>query len=362
MPSPSRPGRSGSPSPSAPQGRHRRHDDKALQAAVDYVARFGGGTVKILPGTYRLRNAVYLASKVRLLGSGADTVLIKEPSVDHEARRRQRLVRPGDHARRRDRLRGRRRRLPAREEPATPAVTEIVKRTLVARTGNRFKLDQALARRTSGAVGETKASTLFPILSGENIADVAIENLTLDGNRANNDNLDGNYAGCIFLQDCNRVDDPRRHGPQLQRRRHQLADLPRRARRELHSEGHAGLGLHPGSGSQRPSCATTNRRKRHRHLLLLGREVRPRGEQSRRGQPHRHLHRPSRHRQHRARQRSHRQQKSRRPLPARARQGLRRQPQPHREQPDRRQRRRTTASPSTSRAAPNRSSSRATKS
>src|SRR4051812_390628 len=31
--------------------------DKVLQAAVDYVARLGGGTVKILPGTYRLRNA-----------------------------------------------------------------------------------------------------------------------------------------------------------------------------------------------------------------------------------------------------------------------------------------------------------------
>ena len=36
--------------------------EKAIQAAVDYVARLGGGTVKILPGTYRLRNAVYLQS------------------------------------------------------------------------------------------------------------------------------------------------------------------------------------------------------------------------------------------------------------------------------------------------------------
>src|SRR2546428_410525 len=34
--------------------------DRALQAAVDYVTRLGGGTVRVLPGTYRLRNAVYL--------------------------------------------------------------------------------------------------------------------------------------------------------------------------------------------------------------------------------------------------------------------------------------------------------------
>src|SRR6266436_5843452 len=40
--------------------------EKALQAAIDSVARFGGGTVRILPGTYRLRNAVYLASNVRI--------------------------------------------------------------------------------------------------------------------------------------------------------------------------------------------------------------------------------------------------------------------------------------------------------
>ncbi|MBP9226309.1 MAG: hypothetical protein KBF76_20750, partial [Verrucomicrobiales bacterium] len=53
----------------------------ALQAAVDYVAGKGGGTVRILPGIYRLRNAVYLQSGIRLIGSRADTILIKEPSV-----------------------------------------------------------------------------------------------------------------------------------------------------------------------------------------------------------------------------------------------------------------------------------------
>src|SRR5207248_7707944 len=56
-------------------------DDKVIQAAVDYVTRLGGGTVHLLPGTYRLRNAVYLQSGVRLLGSGLDAILIKEPST-----------------------------------------------------------------------------------------------------------------------------------------------------------------------------------------------------------------------------------------------------------------------------------------
>src|SRR5437762_6528677 len=55
--------------------------EKVVQAAVDSMARWGGGTVKILPGTYRFRNAVYLQSKVRILGSGLDSVIVKEPSI-----------------------------------------------------------------------------------------------------------------------------------------------------------------------------------------------------------------------------------------------------------------------------------------
>src|SRR6266567_9281056 len=49
--------------------------DRVIQAAVDYVARLGGGTVRVQPGTYQLRNSIFLQSKIRLLGSGADSVL-----------------------------------------------------------------------------------------------------------------------------------------------------------------------------------------------------------------------------------------------------------------------------------------------
>jgi len=55
--------------------------DRVIQAAVDYVARRGGGTVRVLPGTYRLRNSIFLQSKVRLLGSGTDSVLFKSPPI-----------------------------------------------------------------------------------------------------------------------------------------------------------------------------------------------------------------------------------------------------------------------------------------
>jgi hypothetical protein len=224
--------------------------EKVLQAAVDAVARAGGGTVRILPGTFRLRNAVYLASGVRLHGSGPDTLLVKEPSVTTKLRLDSdwydqeitladaRGFQLGDGVC-----------LQARD-PHTGRPT-VIKRTLVARSGNRFKLDRAL-RENLWLAGEATASTLFPLLSGENVSGVVIENLTLDGNRAHNANLDGNYAGCIFLQDCKDIAirgvvarNNNGDGISWQICHDVVVE-------NCHSHGHAGLGLHPGSGSQRP--------------------------------------------------------------------------------------------------------------
>lgn len=240
------------------------NDHKVIQAAVDYVSRLGGGTVHILPGTYRLRNAVYLTSKVRILGSGADSVLLKEPSVSSK------LAADSDWFDQEITLADAkgfhvgdgiclRRKNPDHGGPP------VVKRTLVARSGNRFKLDQAL-RGNFWQIGNATVATLFPILSGEHIADVTIENIALDGNKANNENLDGNYAGCIFLQDCNRfiirkVTARSYNGDGIS---WQVCHDVRVE--DCHSHDHTGLGLHPGSGSQR---ATIRANKVERNSIGL---------------------------------------------------------------------------------------------
>jgi hypothetical protein len=225
-------------------------DGRVIQAGLDYVARLGGGTVQVLPGTYRLRNSIFLRSGVRLVGSGADSVLLKEPSqitklaansdwYDQEIT----LVdakgfEVGDGVC----LRAR--------NPHTKATT-VLRRTLVARSGNRFKLDRAL-RENLWLQREATAATLFPILCGDEIADVAIENITLDGNRKHNDFLDGNYSGCVFMQDCNRI---KIHG--VTARNNNGDGISWQICHDVtvencHSHDNAGLGLHPGSGSQRP--------------------------------------------------------------------------------------------------------------
>src|SRR5262249_25651863 len=99
---------------------------------------------------------------------------------------------------------------------------------------------------------DASASTLFPLLSGDNIADVVIEDLTLDGNKGNNESLDGNYAGCVFLLDCSLVTLRR-----VTARNYNGDGISWQVCHDVvvedcHSPDHTGLGLHPGSGSQRP--------------------------------------------------------------------------------------------------------------
>ena len=59
----------------------RGSDDKAIQAGVDYLHRLGGGTLRILPGVYEMKNAIYLHPRITLSGSGEQTILRKSAGV-----------------------------------------------------------------------------------------------------------------------------------------------------------------------------------------------------------------------------------------------------------------------------------------
>ncbi len=226
--------------------------DKVLQAAVDYVARLGGGTVQVLPGTYSLRNSIYLPSNIRILGSGTDSVVTKGASqtvalsedsdwYDQEitlAGADGKSFRVGDG-------------VTLKAKNSHNGSQLVIKRTLVARSGNRFKLNDGL-RENLWLTGKPTCSSLFPLFTSEYTHDVVIENITLDGNRANNENLNGNYGGCIFLQDCNRYTmrgvttrNYNGDGISFQICHDVVVD-------NCHSHDNANLGVHPGSGSQRP--------------------------------------------------------------------------------------------------------------
>jgi hypothetical protein len=179
--------------------------DRVIQAAVDYVARRGGGSVRVLPGTYRLRNSIFLQSKVRLVGSGTETVLFKEPSVTTK------LIVDGDHWDQEITLAnpkgfevGDGVRLVSKDPYGKG--TNIIQRTLIAARGNRFKLDRRLEERFH-LEGDPQIATNFALIQCTDAADVLIENLMVDGNKAHNDMLDkGAFDdGSIRLDECNRI-------------------------------------------------------------------------------------------------------------------------------------------------------------
>src|SRR5262249_40866293 len=126
-------------------------DQRVIQAAVDTVARTGGGTVRLLPDTFRLRNAVYLCSNVRLVGSSA------APGAD--ARR------GGGRGGRGAGLRGGRRRLPTGD---TPTRRRSARHTAPARPPARHPVQvrQGAAREpvAGGQPGRAPpTSKLFPL-------------------------------------------------------------------------------------------------------------------------------------------------------------------------------------------------------
>lgn len=224
--------------------------ERAVQAGLELVAGQGGGTVSLTPGTFVLRNAVRLRAGVRLRGAGSDTVLFKAPMAESA------LAEDSDWYDQEITLAD-----PSgfqlgdgvcliAKNPHTGGL-EVAKRTLVARSGPRFKLDRAL-RENFWKDGNPTASSLYPLLTAEETANLVVEDLVIDGNRANNGNLDGNYAGGVWLQDCA---DVILRG--IESRNHNSDGVSWQICHDVlvercHSHHNAGLGMHPGSGSQRP--------------------------------------------------------------------------------------------------------------
>ena len=224
-------------------------DHRVIQAAVDYAAGLGGGTVQILPGQYTFRNAVQLRSGVRVVGSGTDSVCTREASIKTPLRENsdwydQEVTltdatgfQIGDG-------------IVLRTRNPHNGSFDTYKRTLVARSGNRFRLNQMLVENFWTHEGAS-AATLFALFEGFRVADVAVENICLDGNRANVEFLNGNYVGCIFLRESNRI-----HLRGVTARNFNGDGISWQVCHEVrvadcHSHDNAGYGLHPGSGSQR---------------------------------------------------------------------------------------------------------------
>jgi hypothetical protein len=240
-------------------------DNRALQAAVDYIAGLGGGTVQIGPGEFLMRDSLHLRSRVTVRGTPGRTILRKAQAAVSP------LALDGDYG----------------EEQITivhPEGFEVGDgvaiwdrhsggfHTTVARlTGKRghtFSIDKPLNADCLVANG-AQAATVFPVVSGYHLEGARVEHLIIDGNRAENVALNGCRGAGIFLYrafgtviaDCV-VRHYHGDGISFQQSNDVLVQ-------RCVSEDNAGLGIHPGSGSQRPVVSQCVARRNGEDGLFL---------------------------------------------------------------------------------------------
>lgn len=232
-------------------------DNRVLQAAVDYIAALGGGSVRIGPGEYLMHDSLHLRSGVRVEGSGPGTILKKAPGVVVS------LGLDGDFGEQQITI----------QDGVAFAVGQGVAvwddsaggfHTTVARItgkrGNTYSIDKPLMADCM-LHRNAKAGTLFPVISGYDLVDASISHLAVDGNKEANEHLNGCRGGGIFIyrgfgtqiEHC-QVRNYNGDGISFQQSNDVVV-------RNCLVEGNSQLGLHPGSGSQRPTvrnCVARN--------------------------------------------------------------------------------------------------------
>ncbi|MFH1718744.1 MAG: right-handed parallel beta-helix repeat-containing protein [Planctomycetota bacterium] len=233
-------------------------DDKVIQAGIDYLHRLGGGTLHILPGVYNLQNAVYLRPNITLKGSGETTVLKKDESVVTA------LVRDSDWFEYGVRVDDAGGFTPGggimlRSKKGTGDWQyDVLRATVTAVRGDIIFMDR-LTEENFWIEQDATAATIFPLLTAENVDDVVVEDIVLDGNRDENEHINGNFSGGVFIQHCNRW----RFRNVISRNYNgdgysfQVCDDIQF--QNCRAINNADLGFHPGSGSQRPvfhSCVS----------------------------------------------------------------------------------------------------------
>jgi hypothetical protein len=176
----------------------RGKDNVALQAAVDYCAGVGGGTVLVRAGRYTMHDSLHLRSHVTVRGAGEETVLFKAPSVQSALSTDIAFghsdvslcapdkFRPGMGVYIYDDLAG-------------GFIRTVA--TLTYRDGDRFGINKPLqfdyCRHRHAVV-----VSVYPVISGYDVEDATVESLSIDGNYGKNAAIDGCRGGGIFVLGC----------------------------------------------------------------------------------------------------------------------------------------------------------------
>jgi len=230
-------------------------DNAALQKAADMLRP--GGTLMIGAGTYSMENSVFIPSGVTVRGEPGKTVLRKGRGVESA------LAEDGDYGESQLRIAE-----PAKFRPgmgvtilddAERSGWDVSVTTVTAVEGNLIRIHPTTLRDYNLEEQRARIQNTFPILCVMNAENVVLEGITVDGNKDENAYIDGCRGGAIYIYNSRNVTvrncvARNYNGDGIS---FQITDNIRVL--DCESHGNTGLGIHPGTGSNRPvvkNCRT----------------------------------------------------------------------------------------------------------
>jgi len=224
------------------------NDSAALQKAAKMLQP--GDTLQIGPGTYEMHNSLFVPSGVMVRGTPGKTILMKSRGVESL------LTDDGDYGENILRV--------AEPEKFRPGmgiavVDDLLKggwdisiASVIGVNGSILSIDPRTVRDYDAAKHHAKVRNTFPILCAIDAHDVTFEDIIVDGNRAANAYIDGCRGGAIYMYNVKDIvvrncTARNYNGDGIS---FQITDHVEVLNSE--SYGHAGYGVHPGTGSERP--------------------------------------------------------------------------------------------------------------
>jgi hypothetical protein len=224
------------------------NDSAALQKAAGLLRP--GDTLSIGPGTYEMNNSLFVPSGVTVRGVAGQTILRKSRGVESL------LAEDGDY--------GESALLVTEPEKFHPGMGvsfwddklnsgwDVSVSTVASVEGRFLHITPMTLRDYNAEQLHGRVRNTFPILCVIDGANVTLQGITVDGNRAENSYLDGCRGGAIYLYHVRNVTvrnctARNYNGDGIS---FQITDGVKVLNCE--SFGHAGYGLHPGTGSAYP--------------------------------------------------------------------------------------------------------------
>ncbi len=231
--------------------------NRSIQLAIDALPE-RGGTVKLTPGTFKLKDAVHLRSHMKLIGSGPSTILKRGPGFSS------RLIDDADYGELKLMVED-----PSGFEPGMSVQIwddpqygcwALSIGTITDMEGNILYIDQKLINdykvEDGGMVSNAGSGIL--IYQAE---DVLVSDFTVDGNREHHERVDGCNGGGVAIRESKNITVDKIHVKAFNGEGITWQITENVTVQNCEIEMCANKGLHPGSGS--PGSRILNNNSHH---------------------------------------------------------------------------------------------------